>query len=445
MSMTTVVLVGAHLGYDLKQAPLGGGGAVGARLITHWVREKPFDLLVLGSGPVPPTEGIRYVQIGWKVPGEPSVPSALSVRGYASFCVQFARGVTEYLRRLAAEVDPTRVCVVHNDVSEGPDFAAVRALGYKQIGIFHVDVVDYVSRIYLRGLVSTRTLARAYRGLQRTGFDRLLPLVAQLVFGKQEECVQYCDLLVVPSRAMAEVLQRSYPTARGKVRAIPWGAIVDPPSDEIELDDIRALYGIGRDTPVLVTLSRISPEKGQDLLLQALRIWEREVREGVVLFVCGAPAFMHGHRFFTRLQRIARDLKRVEVHFPGYVAGAEKWAFLRTADLYVFPSRHESYGLTLAEALAAGLPVLTTDHRSARELVRPEFGLVVEPRPRAIYVGLVTLLSDRERLAEMGRRAQEFGAALRFEVAARVFSTSILSLLRGGRSHTVLGQKRTCP
>ncbi|MGY4707386.1 glycosyltransferase family 4 protein [Candidatus Bipolaricaulota sp. J31] len=431
--MATVVIVGAHLGYDLKRVPLGGGGTVGSALISHWAREGPFDLVVIGSGPIPPTRGIRYHRIGWRVPGEPDVPSALSVRGYASFCVQFARGATEHLRRLAAEVDPAEVCVVHNDVSEAPDFAAIGALGLRQIGIFHVDVVDYVAHIYLRGAISAPVLARAYRGLRRAGGHRLLPLIARLIFEKQEECVRHCDLLVVPSRGMAGVLENSYPAARGKVRVVPWGAIVDPPAEGEGLPDIRARYGIGRDTPVIVTLSRISPEKGQDLLLRALRIWDRRERRRLVLFVCGAPAFMHGRRYLGRLRRLVRGLRYVEVHFPGYIAAREKWGFLRAANLYVFPSRHESYGLTLAEALAAGLPVLTTEHRSARDLVRPEFGMVVRARPRELYRGLVALLSDPERLRDMGERAREFSTSLRFERAARTLASLIRSLLPAPR------------
>ena len=58
---------------------------------------------------------------------------------------------------------------------------------------------------------------------------------------------------------------------------------------------------------------------------------------------------------------LAARLKRTRVVFPGYVTGERKRAFFALADLYVFPSRHESYGLTLLEALAAGLPAVCLD------------------------------------------------------------------------------------
>jgi hypothetical protein len=54
------------------------------------------------------------------------------------------------------------------------------------------------------------------------------------------------------------------------------------------------------------------------------------------------------------LLRCYPETPAVRVVFPGYVAGRRKQAFFRLADLYGSPSRHESYGLTLLEALRAG-------------------------------------------------------------------------------------------
>jgi len=403
---------------------------VGTHLIRHWASSAEFELLVIGSGPLPPADGIRYVQIRWHTREKGQDPSALSVKGYAHFCVQFAQKATEYLQRLARDFRPSQTCIVHHDVAEAPDFARLKALGYRQVGIFHVDVVDYVAHIYLRNLFSAPQLAKFHRNLARVGLHRFLPRILRLIFSKQEECVRHCDRLVVPSHPMAEILTQSYPQwAPGKTIIIPWGAITGLDDEAEATLNTRERYGISDSVPVLITLSRISPEKGQDLLLRALHIWERKEATELVLFICGAPAFMHGRRYFSHLVRLARKLTSVKVYFPGYVAGPTKTAFLHSADLYVFPSRHESYGLTLAEALVAGLPVLATDHHAARDLVRPEFGLIVEPTPKAIYRGLVRLLGNREGLKEMGARAREFAASLRFENAAREFSDLIRSLI----------------
>ncbi|MCX7751098.1 MAG: glycosyltransferase family 4 protein, partial [Candidatus Bipolaricaulota bacterium] len=408
----------------------GGGAAVGNALVRRWAETKPFPFLVLGSGEKPPGPGIPYRQVAWDRGGR-GHPAGLSVREYARLSREFERGVTGFLRDCAREVEPSEVCVLHNDIAEGGNFRAIAAMGYRQAAIFHVDVVDYVSRIYLRDLLPAPDLARLWRGLERGRLSRLLPDVADLALGKQEACARHCELLIVPSRPMAEVLRRAYPwRTEDDVLVLPWGTIAEPEPPETEevLRELRCRYDPGG-RPVLLTLSRISPEKGQDLLLRALRLWERGGGEDLLVLICGAAAYMHGGSYLRTLERLARRLRRVEVRFPGYVAGAEKHAFFRLADLYVFPSRHESYGLTLMEALAAGLPVLTTDHRSAADLVRPEFGRVVPAEPRALLRGLQELLAEREELPRMGEAARAFARARPFAQAADALADHLLHLL----------------
>jgi glycosyltransferase involved in cell wall biosynthesis len=430
-----IVIAGAHFGHDTRKVPLGGGAQVGNHLIRHWAREGRFHLTVLGSGPGADWEGVpnvRYHQVSWDVPGHKGALTDLSVRQYASFSRQFERGVTAFLTELASRRDPQGICVIHNDLSEAGDFGTIRRLGFCQVTIFHVDVVDYAVSTYLHRLISAPTLTRAFRGLAKSGLSKRLPNVVRLIFEKQEECARHCDLLVVPSPAMAEVLLQAYPwLSRKNILVTPWGGIGEKPSGDAvaeEAERLRERYVLDGRRPVLLSLSRISPEKGQDLLLSALRLWERREEIDPTVLICGAPAYIHGKGYMRRLNRLAGRLRRVPVHFPGYVTGVQKAAFFAVADLYVFPSRHESYGLTLVEALQSGLPVLTTDHRSAQDLVRDDFGRVVEATPEGLYQGLRELLSRGEELSAMGERAQRFAEGLRFETAAGQLGRAIEEL-----------------
>ena len=56
----------------------------------------------------------------------------------------------------------------------------------------------------------------------------------------------------------------------------------------------------------------------------------------------------------------ARDLGLRRVHFLGEVVGQAKWEAFGAADLFVLPTRSENFGIAIAEALAAGTPVITT-------------------------------------------------------------------------------------
>src|SRR6185369_9342106 len=109
-------------------------------------------------------------------------------------------------------------------------------------------------------------------------------------------------------------------------------------------EPLRIEFRIPKDAHVLLTLSRISPEKGQDLLLEALLEWEQREdfpQHPLWLFLCGDAAFMQGQRYLRRLQTLAARLKRTRMVFPGYVTGERKRGLFALADLYVFPSRHE--------------------------------------------------------------------------------------------------------
>src|SRR4029077_1594744 len=120
----------------------------------------------------------------------------------------------------------------------------------------------------------------------------------------------------------------------------------------------------------------------QDLLLRAILDWERRddfPSPPLWVFICGEAAFMQGQRFFEKVKALAGRLRKTRVVFPGFVTGERKRAFFALADLYVFPSRHESYGLTLIEALAAGWPAITLDHHGARSVMHEEFGMLVQP------------------------------------------------------------------
>ena len=100
--------------------------------------------------------------------------------------------------------------------------------------------------------------------------------------------------------------------------------------------------------------------------------------------------------------------------------------------LFVSPSVHESYGLTLVEAMQAGLPVLSSDPYGVDEILKPGYGRKVayqEPRcrPRTLEYALRDLLRDTESLRGMGRRARAAARDMPFSVSAE----KLLNAVRG--------------
>src|SRR5439155_17510207 len=113
-------------------------------------------------------------------------------------------------------------------------------------------------KFYLRDFVRPETAARWSR-------YRWLPDVLKLVFHKQADCVRHSRQLIVPSAPMKEVIQRCYPDCdAGKIAVLPWGNVAARPAVAPYRD------GVGDDEFVIMTLSRLSPEKGIERLLAAL-------------------------------------------------------------------------------------------------------------------------------------------------------------------------------
>jgi glycosyltransferase involved in cell wall biosynthesis len=402
-----VLYTAAHGGFANQAVPLGGGAAICDHLAAEWGRTHPFDLQLITPsvlGPGAPT-GRDLVRFG--------------ERDYARFCRSFERAATDEILRH----DPSQTVVVSNDVSEGPDFKRLASRGYRIFTIYHVDVVAYIAAIYLRNWIRPQNTVRLYRGL-----GWLLPDIAKLVWQKQEASVRFSRGLIMPSEGMREVILRCYPSCpASKIHVLPWGqwAVPDARSD---VDSVRREFGVAADARVLLTLSRISPEKGQDLLLDALLEWERRddfPARPLWLFICGDAAFMQGQRYLDKLRKTASRLKRIRVIFPGYVTGERKRDFFALADLFVFPSRHESYGLTLLEALAAGLPAVCLDHLGARSVMREEFGALV--RPSQLRASIAQLLADDAARKKMGEAARRFAEGERFSDRAAQLARLVLT------------------
>src|SRR5262249_18492865 len=105
----------------------------------------------------------------------------------------------------------------------------------------------------------------------------------------------------------------------------------------------------------ILSLSRIHPKKGLPLLLRA---WAAlaDRRPQWRLGIAGPDELSH----LAELKALAHDLGAPRVRFLEPLYGSEKQAALQNADVFVLPSHNENFGLVVAEALAAGTPVIAT-------------------------------------------------------------------------------------
>lgn len=203
------------------------------------------------------------------------------------------------------------------------------------------------------------------------------------------------DALVVPSAQMLATLRGYGINTRAEV--LPTG---------IELNrfrggdglKFRAAHGIPADRPVLVHISRVAHEKNIDFVLAAVAAARRKVPDVLLVIAGEGPALEH-------VKRRAADLGLADhVLFVGYLArdGALLDCYC-AGTAFVFASRTETQGLVLLEALALGVPVVSTAVMGTADVLKDARGALIAPDDVDGFAArLVEIIGDpalRARLA----------------------------------------------
>lgn len=150
-------------------------------------------------------------------------------------------------------------------------------------------------------------------------------------------------------------------------------------------------------------LSRIHPKKGLPLLVGA---WAKVKPAGWRMIVVGPDE--GGHR--AEIQAMVREQGLADVwEFRDACEGSAKADLWRDANLFILPTYSENFGIAVAEALAAGIPVITTTGAPWQGLLDHRCGWWVEPAMELVANALAEATQlDLAELAEMGKRGQRW-------------------------------------
>jgi glycosyltransferase involved in cell wall biosynthesis len=164
----------------------------------------------------------------------------------------------------------------------------------------------------------------------------------------------------------------------------------------------RERLGIAADAFVVLFLGRMHRIKRLDLIADAFSA-ARASHPSMHLVLAGPDE----HRLVPDLLRRLSGAAGC-VHAIGAIHGADKWALLKDADVMVQSSDSESFGLSVAESLASGVPVIATRTCPWSEIETFECGLWVDQTAPAIAAAIGMLAGDPALRALMGQRAEAF-------------------------------------
>lgn len=346
----------------------------------------------------------------------PTDPLWLIVPGSISTC----SGGYEYDRRMAAALEGRGWEVNIHECGEGFPFPSPSTR--------HA-AADLLSRLPDGGLVVIDGLAfgalpeEVAPHRERLRFVALVhhPLAAETGLGhetsvalhlSEARALECARLVVVTSRATADALP-AYRIPRNRV------AVVEPGTDPAPL-----ATGSGSPDLALLAVGTLIPRKGFEILIEALagvadRRWH---------LTC-AGSLERDPETARRVETlVARTGLSERVTFAGELRSDDLGRLYDRADVFVLPTLYEGYGMAVAEALARGLPVVSTPTGGIPELVGDDAGLLVPPGDVPALTQALSLILDhaalrvrlrqgagrvRELLPTWNQRAEQMEAVLR--------------------------------
>lgn len=249
------------------------------------------------------------------------------------------------------------------------------------------------------------------------------------------EYANMCDGVIAPSASIASLIRRRGVTV--PVQVVPTG--VDTAAfARGDGRRARLRFKVPADAFVVGHVGRLAPEKNLGYLAEAVSLFLKRQPSAWFLVVGGGPSEA-GFRDVFRKRGVADRL---------VMAGSQTGRMLhdayRAMNLFAFSSRSETQGLVVAEAMAAGLPVVALRAPGVREVVRPEingFLLPTEAPPAAFARALAKLTADRRLKTAFSAAAISTAAEFSRERCAKMALSFYADIQRSTRRERLLARQ----
>ena len=206
-----------------------------------------------------------------------------------------------------------------------------------------------------------------------------------------------CNRVIAPSNAVERVVLRLMPGA--PTRVVPTGVDVARFAGG-ERSATRKVLGLAPEEVALLYVGRLASEKNLGFLLRSVAPVLQNQPAKLVL-VGGGPSMEVLKRQVNTLGIASR------VVFAGFIEPEHINDFYAMADIFTFASRTETQGLSIAEALCAGLPCVVVNAMGAAEAIEPgEDGFLVPPQEHRFRAAVEQLVCDPELRAQMSAHAR---------------------------------------
>jgi glycosyltransferase involved in cell wall biosynthesis len=246
-----------------------------------------------------------------------------------------------------------------------------------------------------------------YRFLPRSKWIQVLPDVIPYVLpedtGQGQRTMRLYDffkkhLIKVPTKyvAISESTKRDalryWGLSADKVDVIYLGSFITPKSP-------RMSFGSRK----IVMVSDISPRKNHVRLLRAFEHVYKSIPDAELIFA--GYVRKNVPQFKATLDEILKRNEGIKIRVCGYVSDADVKSLYEEADVFVYPSLYEGFGLPVLEAMACGCPIIASNITALPEVVG-DAGLLVDPYDvEALAKAMLTVLNDDDLKREMSKKS----------------------------------------
>lgn len=309
-------------------------------------------------------------------------------------------------------------------------FNFFRPLFMKRLSEFRPDVIHVVDPVVLgaTGLAAARVLNVPIVSSYHTNLAAYcehfgFPFLTEVMWSYNRLIHNQCTLTFCPSPSTAIMLRKQ---GFERVRIWPRGADTRLFQPERRSQELRASWLAERTEPqdkvILLYVGRVSWEKNLRLLLQAYKGMDHRYCHLVI--VGDGPAH----------DEMQQELEGVPATFTGYLTGEALATAYASADIFAFPSRTETFGQVVLEAMASGLPVAGLQAEGVCDLVKPEVnGLLFHPRDLSFEEQASGYRAHLERLIQQCETRSAMSQAAVVEAQSRSWFEAMECVVRGYR------------
>ena len=214
--------------------------------------------------------------------------------------------------------------------------------------------------------------------------------VAKITLDKlvSDEILQNASKVIALSQVEAEQYKCAG-VPDGKISIIPNGIDLSEYANLPPKGSFKKKFGLDENEKIVLYLGRIHRIKGVDILVRAFASIVDKL-DGIKLVIVGPDDGYLDE--VTALIKTLRLEKHVLILGPLY--GRDKLEAYVDADMYVLPSRYETFPVSIMEAVACGTPIILTENCGIAEWFKDRVGLVVTPFPKELEEALLVMLQD---------------------------------------------------